>query len=50
MQLSKPMLGSQLDFSHPLNKGLVGFWLMNEGHGNKIQDLSLNQGYLRNKK
>lgn len=40
--LSKPILGTQLNWAHPLNKGLAGFWLMNEGHGNKIQDLSMN--------
>ena len=27
---------------HPLAKGLVGFWLMNEGGGNIVQDLSGN--------
>ncbi len=43
MMLSKPPKGSQLDFSHRLNKGLVGFWLFNEGHGNKAYDLSRNK-------
>ena len=32
----KPNLG------HPLAKGLVGYWLMNEGTGNTVQDLSGN--------
>ena len=40
--ISKPPLGTQLDWSNPLNKGLAGFWLMNEGMGNKVQDLSMN--------
>ncbi len=40
--LSKPLLGTQLDWSNSLNKGLVGFWLFNEGHGNKVNDLSMN--------
>lgn len=40
---SKPPLGTQLDWSHPLNKGLAGFWLFNEGHGNKVNDLSMNR-------
>lgn len=40
--LNKPILGTQLNWSHSLNKGLVGFWLFNEGHGNKVNDLSMN--------
>jgi hypothetical protein len=35
-------LGSPIDREHPLARGLVGCWLMNEGSGNKIQDLSGN--------
>ena len=35
----KPMLGEQIDWAHPLPKGLVG-WLLNEGSGNKVFDLS----------
>jgi len=31
---SKPPLGSQIDWSNPLSRGLVGAWLMNEGAGN----------------
>ncbi|MBU0598822.1 LamG domain-containing protein, partial [Patescibacteria group bacterium] len=38
----KPLLGVQLNRSHPLAKGLVGCWVMNEGAGNKIYDLSGN--------
>lgn len=36
----KPPLGSQIDFSHPLAKGLVGCWLFNEGSGIKVHDIS----------
>jgi len=38
----KPPAGSQLEIGHPLSNGLVGCWLMNEGGGNKIFDLSGN--------
>ncbi len=41
--LNKPILGTRLNWSHPLNKGLVGFWLFNEGHGDKVYDLSMNE-------
>lgn len=41
-QWNKPPIGSQIDFSHPLSRGLVGCWLMNEGSGNRICDLSGN--------
>ena len=38
----KPILGRQLDWSNPLTKGLVGCWLLNEGRGNIVQDMSGN--------
>ena len=38
----KPMMGQQIDWNNPLSKGLVGYWLMNEGGGNIVQDLSGN--------
>jgi hypothetical protein len=38
----KPFLGTMLNKSHPLANGLVGCWLMNEGSGNKVYDLSGN--------
>jgi len=41
----KPPLGSLPNFGHPLTRGLVGLWLMNEGGGNIVQDLSGN-GYI----
>jgi len=37
--VQKPELGSQINWGHPLSKGLVGCWLMNEGGGNKLKDL-----------
>lgn len=37
----KPMLGTQIDISHPLSD-FVGFWPMWEGSGNKVFDLSGN--------
>jgi hypothetical protein len=41
-QTQKPPLGSQINWSHPLSKGLVACYLMNEGSGDKIYDLSGN--------
>jgi hypothetical protein len=38
----KPMLGAMLDYSDPINRGLVGCWLMNEGCGNQVRDASGN--------
>lgn len=38
----KPWLGLQVNYGHPLSKGLVGLWLMNENSGDKVQDLSGN--------
>ena len=38
----KPVLGSQLKYGHPLARGLVGYWLINEGSGSIINDLSGN--------
>ena len=38
----KPLMGRKVNWSHPLSKGLVGCWLMNEGGGNAIFDLSGN--------
>jgi len=40
--LTKPPLGTQLDWTHPLNTGLAGFWVFNEGMGNIVNDLSGN--------
>lgn len=38
----KPRLGTPLNKSHRLSKGLVGCWLMNEGGGKTVYDLSGN--------
>lgn len=38
----KPILGQKINWGHPLSKGLVGCWLMNEGSGNRIYDLTGN--------
>ena len=38
--LQKPLLGVPVNWSHPLARGLVGCWLMNEGGGSIIQDSS----------
>jgi len=40
--LVKPPLGVQLIPGHPMNKNLVGWWLMNEGAGGQVYDLSGN--------
>lgn len=39
-QNTKPPKGVLLNGDHPLAKGLVGAWLMNEGSGNKVFDFS----------
>jgi len=38
----KPRQFRKPNLSHPLARGLVGYWLMNEGAGNKVFDLSGN--------
>jgi Concanavalin A-like lectin/glucanases superfamily len=38
----KPPKGAMLNRGHPLARGLVGCWLMNEGGGNQVYDLSGN--------
>jgi len=35
----KPVRGLQVNRTHPLAKGLVGCWLLNEGTGNRVMDL-----------
>jgi len=44
-KLIKPPLGSRPYKGHRLSRGLVGFWLMNEGSGNKVFDLSGNRNH-----
>jgi len=41
-QLQKPLPGTQINWRHPLSRGLVGYWVMNEGAGDRIYDLSGN--------
>ena len=40
MSYLKPFRGIQLNKTHPLARGLVGCWLMNENGGDKVFDLS----------
>jgi len=42
MPILKPPRGTQLNLTHPLSRGLVGCWLMNEGCGGTIFDSSRN--------
>jgi hypothetical protein len=37
---NRPLPGARLNMSHPLTKGLVGCWLLNEGGGLRALDLS----------
>jgi hypothetical protein len=39
---NKPWLGVPINWGDPLARGLVGCWLMNEGTGDKVYDLSGN--------
>lgn len=41
-KVGKPLLGRQVNWAHPLSKGLIGCWLINEGAGNKIYDATGN--------
>lgn len=41
----KPVRGMQLNKSHPLARGLVGCWVMNEAIGDKVFDLSGNENH-----
>lgn len=36
----KPIIGSRIDWQHPLSYGLTGCWLINENGGNFIKSLS----------
>ncbi len=48
--LNKPSVGYQINLARPDAQGLVGFWIFNEGVGNKVFDLSAhgNDGTLTN--
>lgn len=43
--LTKPVCGTQIDWTNPITKGLVGCWLFNEGSGLRINDLSGNNNH-----
>lgn len=38
-QNRKPRIGAKVNTSHPLSRGLVGYWLFNESGGNKVWDI-----------
>lgn len=38
--ITKPKVGVQLNRAHPLARNLVGYWLMNEGGGSRVHDIS----------
>ncbi len=40
--MRQPSLGSRVDWSNPINEGLIRWWLFNEGSGDRIYDISLN--------
>lgn len=42
MWVHKPIQGTPVIAGHQLTKGLVGYWLFNEGMGDKVSDLSGN--------
>jgi len=41
MPLLKPIRAIQINWSHPLARGLAGYWLLNEATGEKIADCGL---------
>ena len=46
--VNKPAKGIQVDWSNPLSRGLVACWIMNEGSGPAVYDLSGNNYTIRN--
>lgn len=38
----EPLVGTRINWAHPLSRGLVGLWLFNEGSGDRVYDLSGN--------
>lgn len=40
VNVNKPILGAQIDWSDPLSQGLVGCWLFNEGGGSQAFDIA----------
>jgi len=43
MSISKPPFGIKPNYAHPLMRGLIGWWLFNEGAGGQAYDSSLNR-------
>lgn len=49
MAYSKPPVGALLDRTHPLSRGLIGYWLLGEGGGTRVNDsFGNNPGVLTN--
>lgn len=48
--LTKPRPGAIIDLLHPINRGLIGLWLFNEGSGSRLADISgkKNRGIITN--
>lgn len=42
MITTKPLPGATIDYLHPINRGLSGWWLFNERAGSRIADISGN--------
>lgn len=43
----KPPVGATINWNHPISRGLIGCWLMNEGGGTLVRDIaSRNDGQL----
>ena len=38
--VTKPPLGAEVDWAHPINRDLVGCWLLNEGMGTRATDIA----------
>lgn len=46
---TKPRPGAKVDRGNPINRGLIGWWLFNEGAGSRLADIaSQNHGVLTN--
>jgi len=49
MVITKPPPGEQVDWGNPINRGLVGWWLFNEGAGSRVNNIAgQNNGVLTN--
>lgn len=46
---TKPRPGAQVDWGNPINRGLISWWLFNEGAGSRLTDIAgRNDGVLTN--